>query len=102
MIVSDGATGVTGVTWWWAVELDGTTTGVVAPLAVGAAEPNAPRPNARPATTAAPATALPSEMRTVRPVVDGAGVAWVVVCLRVEVVVLMAAAPVFAGLGVFP
>jgi hypothetical protein len=43
-------------------------------------------------------------MRTVRPVVDGAGAgaAWVVVCLRVEVVVIMAAAPVFAGLGVFP
>ena len=77
----------------------------MAPLVVRAAEPNAPRPNARPATIAAPATALPSAMRTVRPVVEGAGagVAWVeVVCLRVEVVVLMAAAPVLAGLGVFP
>src|SRR4029079_878199 len=93
MIVSDGAGGVTGVTWWWAVELDGTTVGVVV-LAAGVAGPNAPRPNARPATIAAPATALPSEMRTVRPVVEGAG-AGVVGCLRVEVVVLMAAAPGF-------
>src|SRR4029079_7312741 len=100
MIVSDGAGGVTGVTWWWAVELDGTTVGVVV-LAAGVAEPNAPRPNARPATIAAPATALPSEMRTVRPVVEGAG-AGVVGCLRVEVVVLMAAAPVRAGPGCFP
>src|SRR3954452_7208488 len=98
MIVSDGLAGVTGVTLWWAAELVCSTTGVVA---AGAEEPNAPRPNARPATMAAPATALPSEMRTVRPVVEGAGVG-VAVCLRVEVVVLMAAAPVRAGPGCFP
>src|SRR5690349_9757112 len=94
MIVSDGLAGVTGVTLWWAAELVCSTTGVVAPLGVGVTEPNAPRPNARPATIAAPATALPSEMRTVRPLVEGAG-AGVVGWLRVEVVVLMAAAPGF-------
>src|SRR5690242_20708670 len=101
MIVSAGAAGVTGVTWWWVVELDGTTVGAVV-LAAGVAEPNAPRPKARPATIAAPATALPSEMRTVRPVVEGAGVVGAV-WFRVVVVVLMAAAPGFrCSWGVSP
>ena len=88
--------GVTGVTWWWVVELDGhDDRGCVAPLAAGVAEPNAAEAErqARDDRRARDGAAERDE--------DGAaggrgrpgwwGWRW----LRVEVVVLMAAAPGF-------